>query len=105
MAAQLQLDQHTQGRTVTLRPAGELDLATSPQFEAAVRKICEEPEREVLLDLSEVTSVDTEGVRALVRAQRVFEETDCGFWVMGASAPVRRVLEQCGALGALPLSD
>jgi anti-sigma B factor antagonist len=103
--APLQVDQETQGRLVTLRTSGELDLASAPHFEAAIKKTCERPERQVILDLSGVSFIDTGGVRAILTARRIFEETDCGFWMMGLRAPVRRVLERCGVLDSLPLRD
>ena len=48
-------------------------------------------------------AIDTVGVRAVLNCRQIFEERDCGFWLMGTSTAVRRVLEQCNLMDALPL--
>jgi hypothetical protein len=52
-----------------LAVAGEIDLATSPQFAAALAR-APTPDATSVLDLSAVTFMDTQGLHALVTAQR-----------------------------------
>jgi anti-sigma B factor antagonist len=100
----LALKRQDEGRITTLTPVGTLDIASAPSLERAVHELCHEEEpAQVILDLSDVSFIDTAGVRAILRCRRVFEERDCGFWVMSPQASVRRILDRCGVLGALPL--
>jgi len=103
MTAQLYLHEWVEGGLVTLRPDGELELATAAQLEEAVKRLCDEERRQVILDLSGVSFIDTVGVRAVLNCRQLFEERGCGLWLMGTTAPVRRVLEQCDLMDALPL--
>ena len=105
MSAQLRIRESTSGRTTTLVLSGELGLAGAPELEAAVRRLCYEPVRQLLLDLSEVSFVDTIGVRTLVTCKELFEQTDCGYWVLPPRAGARRVLERYGLLEEIPLRD
>jgi anti-anti-sigma factor len=56
--------QSTQGRTRVV-PSGELDLATAPQLERAVMAAARGLE-DVVLDLSQLTFIDSSGLRALI---------------------------------------
>jgi anti-sigma B factor antagonist len=105
MSAQLHLREHAGGRITRLVATGELDLATAPKLEAAVERLCSDPGPDLILDLSAVSLIDTAGVRAILACKRVFEENDCGFWVMSATAPARRVLQRYGVVAPLPFSE
>lgn len=102
MTAQLYLHEGVEGGVVTLRPDGELELTAAAQLEEAVKRLCDEECRQLILDLSGVSFIDTVGVRAVLNCRQLFEERDCGFWLIGINAPVRRVLEQCDLMDALP---
>ena len=103
MTAQLYMHERVEGGLVTLRPDGELEIATAAQLEEAAKRLCDEERRHVILDLSRVSFIDTVGLRAVLNCRQLFEERDCGCWLMGTNAPVRRVLEQCDLMDALPL--
>jgi anti-sigma B factor antagonist len=92
----LDLRERSEGEITTLAPCGELDLSSAPKLEAAVQRLCADPTHEVILDLSNLTFVDTAGVSTLLTCRRLFEESDCGFWVMSPRKSVRRVLQRYG---------
>ena len=83
--------------------SGPLTASNEAIFQNAMRR--EDPADTVILDLSDLAFVDTVGVRAILKCRQIFEETECGFWLMGARAPVRRTLARCGVLDVLPLRD
>ena len=89
------------GRT-TVSPAGELDLSAADAFAAAVHDAL--VAGAVFIDLSEVTFMDSAGVRALNTALR--EAAQHGHELrVGAQMhdPVVQVLELTGMLGLLPV--
>ncbi|MGW0908300.1 STAS domain-containing protein [Streptomyces sp. NPDC002853] len=53
---------------VTLRVAGELDMASVPVLDRELRHLMEHPDHRILLDLSRVTFCGTEGVALLLDA-------------------------------------
>jgi anti-anti-sigma factor len=86
---------------VTLRPAGELDIATAPRLERALLHERRAGDR-VVLDLADLEFIDSTGLRVIVKA---VEAARTGHWQLtlrqGPPA-VRRVFEIAGVLGALP---
>ena len=106
MSAQLDLQERKEGRTTTLFLAGELDLSTAPELEVAVRRLCHsDTPSEVILDLDDVSFIDTAGVRTILTCKGLFDAHDCGFWLMSPSAPARQILERYGLLDLLPLGE
>ena len=90
------------GRT-TVSAAGELDLSAADAFAAAVRDAL--AAGAVVIDLSEVTFMDSAGVRALNTALR--ESAQHGHELrVGADMqnPVVQVLEMTGMMGLLPMN-
>jgi anti-anti-sigma factor len=105
MSASLRLRESTGGQTTTLAVSGDLDLESAPELEGAVRRLCIESGHHVLLDLSDVSFVDTVGMRTLVTCKTLFEEADCGYWLVPPRAQARRMLEQYGLLEQMPLLE
>lgn len=79
--------------------AGELDIASAPEFLAAVRPRL--GERRVVVDLGGVTFLDSSGVRALHTLSR--ESTTLEI-ARDMSPAVVQVLELTGMLDLLPLA-
>src|SRR5205823_4860637 len=102
MSAHLDLQEGKEGRTTTLFLAGELDLSTAPELEVAVRRLCRSdiPD-EVILDLSDVSFIDTAGVRVIVACKQLLGAHDCGFSPLSPSATARPILEPCRSLELL----
>jgi anti-anti-sigma factor len=84
--------------------AGEVDVATAGELEAFVRGRLGD-EGGVLLDLRDVTFLDSSGVRALAAVARHAAEGGGDLRVRGElREPVRQVLELTGMLQILPLA-
>ncbi|MET7968980.1 STAS domain-containing protein [Micromonospora sp. NPDC005305] len=84
------------GGPACLRLAGELDLATAPELNAAIDRLAAEGHRELLLDLAELTFCDSTGIAAFVRGDNLV--TAAGGWlrITGATGRVARVLQVTG---------
>jgi len=91
------------GHTV-LAVAGEMDIATAPEFTAALREqLAGGP---VLLDLRRLTFMDSSGVRALDVLMREVERERWSLTIRSdMHRNVRQVLALTGMLEALPLQD
>jgi anti-sigma B factor antagonist len=92
---------HDDAGVLTLRPAGELDIATAPRLERALL-FERRPGDRVVLDLADLEFIDSTGLRVIVQA---VEASRAGGWELtlrqGGPA-VRRVFEISGVIGALP---
>jgi anti-sigma B factor antagonist len=89
------------GGIVTIRPTGELDIATAARLEAALvadRK----PGDRVVLDLAALEFVDSTGLRAIVRGAEAARRNGWELRLRPGPPPVQRVFEIAGVLGALP---
>lgn len=80
-----------QGVTV-IALKGEVDLDNSPAARKLLLESIDDANR-VLVDLSDVTYIDSSGVASLVEALQVSKKNDTGFALAAASEPTRRVLE------------
>ena len=92
---------------VSFIPRGELDLATAPELEEKVLEAVRGGDRSVVLDLRELTFMDSTGVRTIVAAHKAAEEAGTDLRVIrpGADNPVSRVIEISGIDDALGLID
>ncbi len=72
---------------------GEIDMATAPELASAIESVGDGAGR-VVVDLSEVTFLDSSGLNALVHCQRALEARQIAFRVVSpANHLIRRVFE------------
>ena len=81
--------------------AGEFDLAAAEALRAQLDLARATAERGVVLDLAEVTFVDSAGLRELLRAHGALASERKGLVLTGLQAPVIRLLELTGATDML----
>jgi anti-anti-sigma factor len=79
-----------------LRISGELDLVSEPVFEQALADVQQPPVR---IDLSELTFMDSTGLRALLTASRAQEDL---LLTGPLQTPIQRLLELTQTLEILP---
>lgn len=72
--------------------SGEIDLESSPQAREILLS-CFKGTDKVLVDLSEVTYIDSSGVASLVEALQASKKAGSTFALAATSEPTRRVLE------------
>ena len=90
------------GRHV-VEPHGDIDLATARELGIVLREEVDERPKELVVDLSETTHLDSTGVAVLLNAQRRLTRAGARFAVVAPAGPPRRVLELTGVADTLKL--
>ncbi len=102
----LSISRRTADGRCTLVLAGELDLASASALEREVLQACERGAAEVVLDLQEVSFLDSTGVRVVFESQAGCRRFGAGFGVVPGRHPgQRRMFEIAGMLDALPMRE
>ena len=84
------------GVAATMRLSGEFDVACESIFAAAAGEALTEDTRELLVDLRDVSFIDSSGIEALCAARRDAERSGGSVVLRAPSAAVVRVLEVTG---------
>lgn len=84
----------TRGSTHVLRVTGALTYSAAPALQEAVRAACDLPT--VIIDLSEVPSLDSMAIGALVRAYVFCNKSGRKLLLVGVNHRVRNVLRLTG---------
>jgi anti-anti-sigma factor len=82
-------------RPVTINFRGALDAGRADEFRLAFR--CVPSDRDVILDLRDVTALDWSGLEAIIGGIRGVQAAGRTGIVCGARGPVARLLEVAGA--------
>ena len=83
-----------------LRIAGEIDLASTAAVEARVAELCRGAAK-VVVDLSDVTFMDSSGLAMLLRTRDAIGDVA----IVAASRPVGRIVQAAGLTAVLHLDD
>jgi anti-sigma B factor antagonist len=87
--------------SVHLALRGELDLVSEPEVRAQIAGLCARG-LDVVVDLAEVTFIDSSGLRALLGASRAAARSGCRVEIRHARGEVLRVLALTGLSEHLP---
>lgn len=90
---------------IRIVPAGELDVATAPQLEEAVAVATDDKTATLVVDLRELTFMDSTGLRVLAQATMRAQSTGVALSIWRGSQQIERVLEISGLRAMLPLVD
>ena len=82
--------------------SGELEIASVPTLEGAVRRLCIEGTTAITLDLSELMFIDSTGLAAIIFAGRLCEKHGYGFSLIQGPRAVQRLFELTGLIDVLP---
>ena len=93
------------GDAVVVSLSGELDIASAPEFEQAIAEATAEPGAELVLDLRELTFMDSTGLRALAQTNARAGEAGFALSIVRGPRQIERVLEISGLAELLPLVD
>lgn len=86
----------------TISLAGELDLATAGEVQRELERVEATDARRIVLDLSELTFMDSTGVRLVVSANARSRDGDGRLELVRGPHNVQRVFELCGVVELLP---
>jgi anti-sigma B factor antagonist len=94
----------TPGRA-TLTLVGELDIATTPRLNEYLSTLAHTHHGLIVIDLRQLTFLDSTGVRALVAADSYARRDGWSLAIVKGPPQVQRILELCGLTEVLPLAD
>ena len=100
-APPFRVDVHPERDTVRVVPVGELDLATADLLENQLHELRSAGFERVVLDLRELTFIDSSGIRVVVAEHGFAERAEYAFSLICGPPAVHRALEVCGLLGLL----
>jgi anti-sigma B factor antagonist len=90
------------GEAVVVAPTGEIDLATVDRLSAALADAQEEGDGTIVLDLRQVSFLDSTGIRLIVQLAR---DLDGRFAVVRGVGEVARVFDLVGLDGRVRMLD
>jgi anti-anti-sigma factor len=98
------LETKRDGGTTHVVPRGELDLVTAPLLARALHEAERSADERILLDLSDVSFMDSSGLATVLEAvQRGREADDRRLSIEPGQGPVVRLLTLADLLDELPL--
>ena len=110
------LQQHSQGQqfqilverdgaSVALRLTGEMDISCEEAFAATLRVCIADGAKDVLVDLSKLTFIDSSGLRMLIALWDRSCENGLDLSMLQGTGQVRRTMEIAGLDRLLPILD
>ena len=93
------------GPATHIHPAGELDIATTPALEQAIVAATTERGAALVLDLRELTFMDSTGLRTLAQTNARAEQDGFSLSIVRGPRQIERVLDISGLGSLLPLVD
>jgi anti-anti-sigma factor len=97
----LGVQDNTHGDCHTLSLAGELDIATAPKLQGAIDRLCQEGAREIVLDLHELSFIDSSGLRLIFTSEQLCDRHGCDFSLSRVQPQAQRLFEVAGVVGRL----
>jgi len=101
----LSMRSEREGDVHTLRLSGELDLATAAEVERELEHVEATDAESIVLDLSELTFMDSTGVRLLVTAHARARADSNRLTLLRGGRAVQRILQLSGVEPLLPFAD
>jgi anti-sigma B factor antagonist len=92
------------GTTATVTIAGELDLASKAELDAAIADAFARAPERIVVDLAATTFIDSTGITALLRAHRRARAQSVGMAIIPGGDSVKTAMAMCGADSVLPLA-
>ena len=93
------------GDSRVIRVSGEVDVSNKEELNAAIADAQAADAKEVEVDLTEVSYIDSSGIGVLVAAAHRASDSDTRFFVSHPQRNVARVLELLGVQGDLGIVD
>src|SRR5262245_3335764 len=88
-----------------LAASGECETGSAARLETALRNALGDGVTHVYLDLSELSFLDSSGIRALLHVQRAMDAAGCHFAVVAPMGHVRKALRIAGVESMLDIRE
>ncbi len=92
----LEIRGEVDGRAQRLWLKGELDLVSSGLLETRIAELCTDGASQIVLEMGELSFMDSTGLRALLVSQELCSVNACRLLVGALSPQVTRLLELSG---------
>jgi anti-sigma B factor antagonist len=79
-----------------LKLAGDLDTNASQELDASLDGLITTLVGDLTIDLSELTYLNSTGIRSFIRLHKLLKEADKSFVLTGVSAKIFRIFRYCG---------
>ena len=98
-----EIDSQEYGDTVFMRLSGEFDMAAEAHFDHTLDRL-QQVARSIVVDLSNLTFIDSSGLRALLRAWELARTDGHDLAVIPGTEQVRHTMELTGLDRVLPIA-
>jgi anti-sigma B factor antagonist len=105
MEMTFEIDETRRGGTPVVRVAGEIDVATAPSLREHLAAHEGAGEPVVVVDLTDVTFVDSTALGVLVGAYRRLGDADAALRLVVTEARILKVLEITDLVSVFPIFD
>jgi anti-anti-sigma factor len=82
--------------------AGELDINATAALEACLHEVCSHDTANLTIDLSQLTFMDSNGVRITLLARQLCQQHACHFQLIPGPPQIQLLFEVTGLLNSLP---
>jgi anti-sigma B factor antagonist len=89
----LYVESGKEGEDYAVSASGEVDLYSSPKLREAIQKGADTQSKKLVVDLRDVSYMDSSGVATLVEGLRATSESEMGFALRNPSDSVMKVLQ------------
>lgn len=93
MTSNLEIETSRNKNYAILSLSGEVDLYSSPEFRKRLINLTKPKTPTIVVDLSEVSYMDSSGVATLVEGLQLIENYKGNFYICGLTTMVREVFE------------
>jgi anti-sigma B factor antagonist len=104
-ALPLEIHSSSQAGGARLELCGELDIGSAPLLEDAAERVFAEHARGLVVDLSDVSFVDSTGLRILIALNDRAAKEGCALTLVAPPEPARSVFHITGAYDNLPFVE
>lgn len=84
---------------------GDMDLYSSFRLKELVDKLTNENVKKFIINLDEVSYIDSSGVGSLIYINSLCKKKDISFKIVNVKGTVKRVIELTKLLGYLPIAN
>jgi anti-anti-sigma factor len=92
----MKFEKNRAGSLLIVKPSGRLDSHESESFEEALRKLIEDGDNHILLDLSEINYVSSRGLRVFISTAKWAQSAGGRLAVCSPQGEVKKVLDMTG---------
>ncbi len=105
MNRDLVIERLSEGTATVLRPMGDIDMARAPAMRSAVAAAVRDRPPTLILDLSQVSYVDSSGIATLVEALQVSIRNKVRLVLVGINPRVQSAFEITRLVGLFTISE